>query len=148
MASYAEGTKVSVDKSQHEVMQLLSKHGITKKAMMSDEGSSSVGFEMTGVAYRITIVSPNRGDRSILRDGRGSQRTPQQQESAYQAEDRRRWRSLVLVMKAKLVAIQDNITTFEQEFLAYIVTDNGQTVGERIIPQLQSGGPLALGSGR
>ena len=65
-------------------------------------------------------------------------------------EDRRIWRSLLLVIKAKLESVNTGIATFEQEFLNNIVMPNGRTVGEIVLPQIAesyaSGKmPLALG---
>ncbi len=53
------------------------------------------------------------------------------------ADDRQQWRALVLVVKAKLEAIECGFTTFEDEFLATVIMKNGQTVGEYARPQLQ-----------
>jgi DNA modification methylase len=38
--------------------------------------------------------------------------------------------------KAKLEMVECRIATFEEEFLSYILTPNGKTVGETIIPQI------------
>lgn len=46
------------------------------------------------------------------------------------------WRCLFLAVKAKLVAVEAQITTFEQEFMAHIVLPNGRTTGEEILPQI------------
>lgn len=148
MASYAQGTTVPVEKSQSEILAMLKKIGITRKAMGQEDNVSSVGFEYAGISYRISIEIPDRSERQFQRDGRNVQRTAEGVTKAWEAEERRRWRALVLVMKAKFVAIEDKVATFEKEFLAYAVTDNGQTLGERIIPAMQSGAPLALPGGR
>ena len=49
---------------------------------------------------------------------------------------RQRWRALLLVIKAKLEAIEAGIATFEDEFLAYTMLPSGETVGEWVSPQL------------
>jgi hypothetical protein len=43
---------------------------------------------------------------------------------------------LVAVVKAKLVAVEDNISTLEREFVADLVLPNGQTMHEWARPQL------------
>ncbi len=48
------------------------------------------------------------------------------------AEQRRRWRCLLLAMKAKLEVVETGIETFEQAFLANIVTADNMTVYERL----------------
>jgi hypothetical protein len=53
-----------------------------------------------------------------------------------EAEERRLWRALLLVLKAKFEAIDSGITTFDHEFLAHLVTSTGATVADAIAPQL------------
>jgi hypothetical protein len=52
------------------------------------------------------------------------------------AAGRQRWRAVLLVIKAKLEAVDSGISTLDQEFLSNIVTDSGQTIGEVIVPRL------------
>lgn len=40
------------------------------------------------------------------------------------------WRALLLVVKAKLEAVEAGIVTFEDEFLAYTMKPDGETIGE------------------
>jgi hypothetical protein len=61
-----------------------------------------------------------------------------------EAATRQRWRSLVLVLKAKLEAVESGISTLEAEFLANVVMPNGQTIGQSILPRLSE----AVQSGR
>jgi hypothetical protein len=49
-----------------------------------------------------------------------------------------RWRALALVIKAKLEAVQQGISTFEDEFLAQTVLPDGNTLSRWIQPQLTS----------
>ena len=39
--------------------------------------------------------------------------------------------------KAKLEAVESEITTFEEEFLAHILLPDGQTAGDYLLPQLE-----------
>lgn len=50
---------------------------------------------------------------------------------------RQRWRALVLIIKAKLEAVETGITTVEEEFLPHIVTPRGDTFGQWAVPQLR-----------
>ena len=75
-------------------------------------------------------------------------RTDKQMWAAYEQEVRRRWRALVLCVKAKLEVVESGISTFEQEFLAHIVVAGGKTIGQEMVPRLgdvAAGGPLLLG---
>jgi len=59
--------------------------------------------------------------------------TELQANKAWDQELRQRWRALLLVVKAKLEAVECGISTLEQEFLAFIVLPGDQTVGEWMI---------------
>ena len=48
------------------------------------------------------------------------------------------WRALALVVKAKLEAVEANIATFEEEFMAHIVMPDGKTVAEHARPMIAS----------
>jgi hypothetical protein len=41
-----------------------------------------------------------------------------------------------MVIKAKLEAVASGITTFDEEFLAHVVLETGETVAEQMIPKL------------
>ncbi len=45
-------------------------------------------------------------------------------------EERSRWRALLLVLKAKFAAVDSKVTTFEVEFLPYLVIKTGDTVAQ------------------
>jgi hypothetical protein len=47
-----------------------------------------------------------------------------------------RWRALSVVIKAKLVAVEEGIVTFEEEFGMHMVLPNGSTVAEHITPYI------------
>ncbi|MEL6908489.1 MAG: hypothetical protein AAFP22_23970, partial [Planctomycetota bacterium] len=55
---------------------------------------------------------------------------------AWEQAQRQRWRALLLVVQAKLEAVECGISTFEQEFLAHIVLPNGSTVDEVLAPRI------------
>jgi hypothetical protein len=61
---------------------------------------------------------------------------PHASSKRYDQECRQRWRALLLVIKAKLEAVESGIACFEEEFLAHIVLPNGQQVGQWLRPQL------------
>ena len=63
---------------------------------------------------------------------------PEAIENAYEQAVRQRWRALALVIKAKLEAVESGITVFDKEFMAHIVLPDGKTVGEHMLPQIES----------
>ena len=53
-----------------------------------------------------------------------------------QKEIRRLWRSLAMIIKAKLEAVASGVSIFDDEFMPYIVLPNGETVGQFMRPQI------------
>jgi hypothetical protein len=135
---FAEGTEVPVARSRGEIEALVEQHGATKFMSFFEEGRAVIAFGMKERLIRFTIALPGRDEERFTRDPRATwrKRSTEAAEKAYKAEERRIWRALLLVIKAKLEAVQSEITTFEQEFLPFIVLADGQTVGDTIIPQL------------
>lgn len=88
-----------------------------------------VQFEMN--ARRIKFILP------IAENGKTrTKKNWMMTQAQVEQENRRRWRCLALVIKAKLEAVESGITTLEQEFLAHIVLPNGKTVSEEMVPQI------------
>jgi len=84
---------------------------------------------------RFTLPLPDRGSKEFTHtEARGSRRSPEQAQAAWEQAGRQRWRALALAVKAKLEAVESRITTFEDEFMAHIVMPNGQTLGQ-IMPE-------------
>lgn len=148
MSSYAAGTTVEVYASQLEVMKLLAKYGIKKHAFFSDgEESASIVFERDAISYRISIEMPDPQDEVYNFNGRGVKLSAADSAAKVAGECRRRWRCLVLIIKAKLVAVEDHVTTFEKEFMAYAVVDGDRTLADILVPRMQqaalNGKPLS-----
>lgn len=137
LAKYAEGTTVPVEKSRLEVETLLRKHGAIGIATSWDKGRYVLLFDLRKRRVRFDVPAP---DPKTFRDTR-----------RWEAEERRRWRALLLIVKAKLELVASGDADFESEFLAQLVV-GGQTIAERLLPQLdaayQAGTlPPLLGSG-
>jgi hypothetical protein len=88
------------------------------------------------VARHLAMLLPSSADRAFTIGTRGYERTESSARTRWEKACRQRWRSLALVVKAKLEAIESGITTFEREFLGDIVLSDDSRVGERIIPML------------
>lgn len=148
MRRYAEKTSVPVDKTRSEVQNLLERHGADQFIFGTTGGQILVAFEMPAVdkqgdkvrrRLRFLVPMPVQG-RALS-------------EQKVKAETRRRWRALLLVLKAKLEAVASHIVSFDEEFLAHIVIEGNTTVGDRFTPTLTAaiaqGGnmPPLLGAG-
>ncbi|NIR31683.1 MAG: hypothetical protein GWN84_20700 [Gammaproteobacteria bacterium] len=111
---YAEGTTVEPEKTRLDLQKLLKSHG-ADGFMFGEEGARSfMAFRFAGRAVRYDVPFPTE------REGYGSTKRAE-------AEYRRRWRSLLLRVKAKLEAVASEDTTFEEEFFADLVvtSENG-----------------------
>lgn len=114
---FAEDTAVPVGRSQDEVKDRLRKAGADRIAVYESAATSAVAFTLEGRMCRITI--PTRPDA----------KDPRQ-------DERRAWRLLLLLLKAKLEAVREGATTIEREFLADMLLADGSTVSEWAEPQL------------
>ncbi len=137
MASYASQTTVSADKSRTEIESTLRRFGADQFMYGWEDARAVIQFRAHDRLIRFVLELPDRDDpRFILTPAGRKRRAPDAMLKAYEQATRSAWRSLALVIKAKLVAVDDGIVTFEQEFLAHIVLPSGDTVGRWAIPQV------------
>jgi hypothetical protein len=61
---------------------------------------------------------------------RRNRRTPEQVYAAWEQACRQKWRAHALTITAKLEAVEAEITTLEDEFMAHIVLPDGSTFGQ------------------
>lgn len=116
MATYAKHTTVPVSRSRAGIEKCLERYGASSFVFGWDRVRkvSAIAFEVDGLMFRIEIPI-------------SAEHTEQ--------EERQRWRILLLVLKAKLEAVECGISTIQEEFLAYVMTPGG-TLGQRLLPQL------------
>lgn len=134
---FAEGTPVPVGRTRGEIETLVSKYGATRFASgWLDDEHAAISFVAKGRLVRFTLPLPTVAETlARLKKTQTYQfRAPAETTiaSAHAAEQRRRWRCLLLSIKAKLEVVETGIETFEQAFLASIVTTENMTVYERI----------------
>lgn len=146
MARYAEGTNVTADRSRLELEKTLRRFGADQFITAWDDttGSNMIAFRMGGRHIRLDVPIPDPEDAAFRLTPSGRVRSTSAARDMYEQEVRRRWRSLLLVVKAKLTAVADGISTLEREFLADMVTADGRTVEQVMRPHLEQGGPLRL----
>lgn len=139
MTKYAENTSVTSDKSRFEIERTLIRYGAGQFLYGWDQNRAVVGFSMNGRQVKFILEMPDREDQIFwVTPGRKNKRTPDQATKEYEKAVRQKWRALALVIKAKLEAVESQITEFEDEFMANIVLPNGQTAGDFMRPQIQS----------
>lgn len=138
MAKYAENTSVTSSRSRDEIERTLTRYGATQFAYAWQEGRALIGFVLAGKQVRLILPLPDREAREFTHTpARGTLRSAQQQEEAYEQAVRQKWRALALVVKAKLEAVEAGISVFEREFFYDLVLPDGRTVGEYVLPQVE-----------
>lgn len=135
---FAEGTRVEVGKSLEEIRKLAKAAGATHwtHGEDEDEQKSWVQFRLKGMVVRFTVRLPTLEDDTVRYTPAGNPRPHAQRPAAVEGEARRRWREMALLVKAKLVAVKSGIVTVAEEFLPYVVLDNGETVADYVWPRL------------
>lgn len=115
---FAAATRVPVEQSRAEIERVLNRYGAS-------------GF---GYAWN---RDPGGDDRAVLTFSlRERQVRLEVGMPADPAAARQRWRAVLLVIKAKLEAVESGIGTLESEFLADIVLRDGRTIGQAMLPRL------------
>jgi hypothetical protein len=128
--AYAKDTEVPAEKSRAEIERTLGRYGADHFAYMVAPERASVAFRAGPNTVRLVVPLP---EPSRV-DGRNHVRSAKELAAAREAEARRRWRALALVVKAKLEAVESGLVTFEEEWFAYLVLPNGSTVFEQAAP--------------
>lgn len=141
--TYAKKTDVSVNRSRQELEQTVTRYGASKFFTGWDEDAAVLGFEMSDRFVEFRLPLPVQSDYRTV--------------TQFEQAQRSAWRALLLVIKAKLEAVESGIETFEESFLSHIMVrdehGDNTTIGKIMIPQIetsyQGGKPmLALPSGR
>ena len=130
MTRYAKQATVPVSRTKAEIERTLERYGAD--AFISgwnEHDEAMIGFKMKNRSVRFIMPSPD--STAYLTNKQRDQ------------DERASWRALLLLVKAKLEAVEAGFTVFEEEFLSHIVTDSGETVYERLRDQIGSTqGPL------
>lgn len=133
--AYAQGTEVSPERSQQEIASTIRKYGADGFVSGWQGNQAMVEFMAHERRVRFIIELP-----SVASDFKttpaGKLRPQSSWKPAMEAEIRRRWRALALVIKAKLEVVESGITEFESEFLANIVMPDGRTVAQHVVPRV------------
>ncbi len=139
MSRYARDTTVSAEKSRAEIEHTLVRYGADQFFYGWEQEQAVIGFRLCNRMIRFFLPMPNPNDKEFWRTpARREWRSDDAAHREWEKATRQRWRALLLVIKAKLEAVESNITTIEQEFMAHIVLPDGQTVGQFMAPQIET----------
>ncbi len=119
--AYAKGTTVTVSKTRHEIEAMIAKQGADEITVSTSQttGLCRIGFCIKGRNVTFEMKIPFKNTKAQT-----------------EKEERRMWRALLLCIKAKFECVESGIATFDEEFLAYVVADNGLRFGDAIIHRL------------
>lgn len=118
-----ETTEVPVVNSQQKLRELLLRNGATGIAIVSQppqEGFQAM-VKIEGQMYTFRISANCK---------------PKSHQSAVEQEERRVWRVLFHHLKAIFEASSSGVQELRQMILPYIVTNDGRTIAEILLPQL------------
>jgi hypothetical protein len=93
---YAAKTPVPVERSRAELEKIIRGFEATRFGVQWDKEAATVAFEYDRWRVRFTIRVPLMEEFAL--NAGGQRRNPIQQKAAHALEERRRWRSLVLVI--------------------------------------------------
>lgn len=138
MREFASTTSVPIERSAEDIRKILRQNGADKIGMAESKVTAEVVFWLHNRMIRVMLRLPDRQEKRFWETP--ARRTKRSETEAYKAWEqacRSRWRALADVIKAKFVAIQAGITTFNDEFLAFTALPGGGTVSEMLQPQVE-----------
>lgn len=131
-------TSVSVSKTKADIEDLIQKAGAGQFVSGYKENMAVIGFSLANRQIRFVLPLPDKQDQKFwFTPERRTKRSEKQAYEAWEQACRSRWRSLYLIIKAKLEAVDSGISTIEREFFYDIVLPDGKTVGEFMAPQIE-----------
>lgn len=135
--TYANRTEVSSEKTRGEIERVLIRYGANEFAYAWRENEARIAFALANRRIMFRLPLPDRKDNefrytAVRRERRSDSATAE----AYDQAVRQRWRALLLIIKAKLEAVEAGIVTLESEFLAHILLTDGTTVYDQVAPRL------------
>lgn len=121
--AFAEGTKRSSYQTRDDIERELRRHGAADYGFVSSGKEALIVFKAKERTIRFRLPYPDRESFRKIKDrwGREQRRTDSGVEAEWEKETRRLWRSLYACIKARLVAIEDGVETFDEAFFAHIV---------------------------
>lgn len=146
MGRFASETTVPVEKSRAEIEETLKRYGASAFTSGWDKNCAMIAFRLRDLFIRFVLpildVDDNKFAWRMVRRQK-TRATELQRQRAHEQDLRQRWRALLLVVKAKLEAVECGISSLEKEFLAFIVLPNDQTLGdwiaENTLPAIRDG---------
>ena len=135
--AYASGTEVSIDRSRAEIEKVLAKAGAKEFAYWRNEEGSNIAFRIDGLMVRLTVAAPKPPADNGKKGQAYRKYKPEQQVRWVEDEEKRRWRVILIAVKAKLELVAMQQSTILREFMADTVMVNGKLVAEELEPRIR-----------
>lgn len=145
---YARGTTVTVPSTQQELAAVFSRYGVDTYGFGATPGQAVVQFEVKSLPIRVAIPLPPRPAMERVRNPKTGRDVDAM--TRWATEVREAWRALLLLVKSGLEAIERGITSADRVFMAWLVTPDGRTLDDHVLPaylQSLATGRLALTAG-
>jgi hypothetical protein len=132
--AYAKDTTVTPERSRAEIEQTLRRYGADAFSFAFDGERAAIAFRMNERMVRFEVIVPPLSEFRYAKGYRS--RTETQQRAARDKIERQRWRALLLVIKAKLEAVESKIETFDEAFMPHLTLPDGSRFGDWAAPQI------------
>lgn len=134
---YARKTTVTKNATLTDLERVLDQHGATSFISGVHDGNATIAFQVHGLSVLMHIPLPKITEQRFQQTPTGGHRHPDTIVNEHQAAVRATWRALLLFVKAKLVGVDQGLTTIEQEFLAHILLPDGSTLADTAVPAIR-----------
>lgn len=125
---YAQGTSVPVERSIAELKRICEKYGASNFGFLQSDSAAAVFFKFDNRMYRMDLhfQSPSKtvGISST-------------EIKKMKAEERRKWRVLILTIKAMFVSIESEVFDSCTLFQPFTLLPDNTVIGERMNPQIE-----------
>lgn len=140
--TYAAQTTVPIERSKAEIERLVAHYGARAfQSGWSDDGRAMVEFMAHNRRLRFVVNAPDPMAEEFTHRNHSSgnkiKRSAKEAANLWEQACRARWRALCLCIKAKLEAVESGITSFEVEFMPYVVLPGGKTAGQHMTPLIE-----------
>jgi hypothetical protein len=133
---YAAKTQVSANRSRDEIERTLTRYGASGFLYGWQQDMAMLAFTYEGKQIKFLLELPDKQEFRTTPTGR-ARRNEDAVVKEWEQATRQKWRALSLVIKAKLEGIESGISTFEDEFMAWIVTADGKQVRDHVLPRIE-----------
>lgn len=134
-----ETTNVPVDRSQGGIRRLLQKHGADRFAfgqdVVGEQTFALVRFVHEGNEVRLRVPLKEPAAEAVRRKAKSSKKgVGVAHDALMEQEERRIWRVVHYLLKSRMEAVEEDVETFVQAFLAHVVNpSSGRTVYEELV---------------